>query len=251
MALPDDGELSGKVALITGAARNIGAGIATELAAAGAAVAINVRTLSDEADALAAGINDHGGRAMVLPADVGDPEDVDALIQAVESRFGRLDILVNNASSRVYRPLEELTTADWRDVMASNLDAAFFCAQAAVPVMRRSGGGAIVNIGGQAAHSGGLGRAAIAAAKAGLVGLTRALAIELAPAGIRVNCLSPGIIETGRELTPALAQAAARVPLGRLGEIGEIAATVRFLCSPGGAYITGQTIQVNGGAYLG
>ncbi len=251
MASPDDGELSGKVALITGAARNIGAGIATELAAAGAAVAINVRTLSDEADALAAGINDHGGRAMVLPADVGDPEDVEALIQAVESRFGRLDILVNNASSRAYRPLEELTVADWRDVMASNLDAAFFCAQAAVPVMRRSGGGAIVNIGGQAAHSGGAGRAAIAAAKAGLIGLTRALAIELAPAGIRVNCLSPGIIETGRELTPALAQAAARIPLGRLGEIGEIAATVRFLCSPGGAYITGQTIQVNGGAYLG
>ncbi len=251
MASPDDGELSGRVALITGAARNIGAGIATELAAAGAAVAINVRTPGEESDMLAAGINDHGGRAIVLPADVGDPEDAASLVEAVERHFGRLDILVNNASSRVYRPIEELTAADWRHVMASNLDAAFFCAQAAVPVMRQFGGGVIVNIGGQAAHSGGTGRAAIAAAKAGLVGLTRALAIELAPAGIRVNCLSPGIIETGRELTPAIAQAAARVPLGRLGEIGEIAATVRFLCSPGGAYITGQTLQVNGGAYLG
>lgn len=251
MTSPDDGELQGKVALITGAARNIGAGIVTELAAAGATVAINVRRPGDESDALAAGINDHGGRAIVLPADVGDPEDAAGLIAAVERHFGRLDILVNNASSRAYRPLEDLTVADWRAVMASNLDAAFFCAQRAVPVMRRSGGGAIVNIGGQVAHSGGAGRAAIAAAKAGLVGLTRALAIELAPAGIRVNCLSPGIIETGRDLTPALAQAATRVPLGRLGEIGEIAATVRFLCSPGGAYITGQTIQVNGGAYLG
>lgn len=247
----DDGELAGKVALVTGAARGIGAGIVTELAAAGAAVAINVRIPGEESDALAAGINDHGGRAMVLPADVGDPEDAATLVEAVERHFGRLDILVNNASARICKPLEELGVADWRMVMAANLDAAFFCAQAAVPVMRQFGGGAIVNIGGQAAHAGGASQAAVAAAKAGLVGLTRALAIELAPAAIRVNCLAPGIVETGRELTPAIAQAAARVPLGRLGEVGEIAATVRFLCSPGGGYITGQTIQVNGGAYLG
>jgi len=243
-----DGELAGKVALVTGAARNIGRGIARALAAGGAAVAIHARSSHREAEALADEIASGGGAATVVLADVTDPSDVARMIGTVEARFGRLDILVNNASLRSTHRLDALSFAEWRAVLASNLDAAFLCAQAALPLLLRQGG-TIVNIGGQVAHTGGVGRAHVAAAKGGLVGLTRALAVELAPAGIRVNCVAPGLIETERAGPPPAVPAG--IPAARLGTIAEIAGTVRFLCGPGGAYVTGQTIHVNGGVHLG
>ena len=246
-------ELSGKVALVTGGARNIGRAISLALAAAGAAVVVNARASRADADETLASIRSAGGDGAVHMADVTDPGAVGRMVEAAVGRFGRLDILVNNAAVREETPFAELRLEDWRRVVAVILDGAFVCAQACLPHLLRARAGAIVNIGGMTAYKGADGRAHVVAAKAGLAGLTRALALELAPRNITVNCVVPGTIETVRGVPGAPERPAHRqgLPvLGRRGEPAEVAGAVRFLCGPGARYITGQSVHVNGGGYM-
>ena len=246
-------ELAGKVALVTGGARNIGRAISLALAEGGAAVLINARNSRAEAEQTAAMIRSGGGKAKVHLADVTDARAVAAMADAAIGEFGRLDVLVNNAAIRAETPFAEITLEEWRRVLATVLDGAFLCAQACLPHMLRAGGGSVVNIGGMTGHQGAKGRAHVVAAKAGLAGLTRALALDLAAHGITVNCVVPGNIETLRGFPGTPERPAQRQdlpPLGRRGEPGDIAAAVRFLSGPGARYITGQSLHANGGGYL-
>jgi 3-oxoacyl-[acyl-carrier protein] reductase len=247
-------ELAGRAAFVTGASRNIGRAIALELAAAGAAVAISARESRAEAEAVRAEIEAAGGRAIVAMADIVDPQAVAAAVVATERAFGRLDILVNNAAIRGEKPFAELDHATWRRVLEVCLDGAFHCTKACLPALRASGQGAIVNIGGLTGHTGAVDRAHVVTAKAGLAGLTRALAHDLAP-DITVNCVSPGMMDTVRKASSAHGQPAhhaTRATLaGRRGKPEEIAAAIRWLVGPAGRFVTGQTIHVNGGVFMG
>ena len=234
-------ELKGRVALVTGAARNIGRAIALDLAAAGASVVVNAKTSRDEIEALAAQLD-----GLAVLADVTDEAAVARLVEQTIGRFGRLDILVNNAALRAVEPLEEITFERWREVTGVILDGAWICARACLPHISKSKAGAIINIGGMSAHTGAAGRPHVVAAKAGLVGLTRALAHDLAGKGVTVNCVVPGLIETTRSSPSAHHCESA---LGRRGTPEEVAGAVRFLAGPGARYITGQTLHVNGGAF--
>jgi len=244
-------ELSGKVALITGAAKNIGRSIALSLAADGAAVGVNTRASRSEADQVANEIRGAGGKAEVFMADVADPAAVQAMVDGVINKFGRLDILVLNAAHRNEVPFLDMDFEEWRRVMSITLDSTFLCIKAALPHLIKAGGGDIITFGGAKALSSSANRVHVAAAKHGVVGLTRTLAKEVAQYGIRVNCVSPGPIATSRPAgradhkTPTIG-----IPLGRLGGPDEIAAMVRFLCGPGGKFITGQTMHVNGGTQM-
>jgi len=249
----DASELAGKVALVTGGARNIGRAISRALAAGGAAVMVNAHSSREDAEQTVAMIKTAGGRAALHVADVTDAGAVGAMVEATVREFGRLDMLVNNAAIRAEVPFAGIKLDDWRRVLSVILDGAFLCAQNCLPHMVRAGGGAIVNIGGMTAHKGAAGRAHVVTAKAGLAGMTRALALELAPHGITVNCVVPGTIETLRGLPGAPERPAHRQslpPVGRRGEPEEVAAAVRFLCGPGARYITGQSLHVNGGGYM-
>jgi 3-oxoacyl-[acyl-carrier protein] reductase len=247
--LPAEGkELCGKVALVTGGAKNIGRAISLTLAAAGASVALNTRSSREDADAVVKQITAAGGAAAVYMADIADAAQVTAMCDAAIERFGRIDILVLNASIRREVLFKDMSFEQWRDVMSISLDGAFHCIQACLPSMLESRGGSIVTLAGDTALLGALKKAHNSAAKNGIIGLTRALAKELAEDGIRVNCVSPGHINTTRPAhRTARPDAKGMIPLGRWGESDEIAATVRFLCGPGGGFITGQTIHVNGG----
>jgi 3-oxoacyl-[acyl-carrier protein] reductase len=243
-------ELAGKVALVTGGARNIGRAIARSLAAGGASVMVNAKTSRAEAEKTVEMI---GSNAAVHIADVTKPEEVQRLVEATVKRFGRLDFLVNNAAVRYETPFSSMKFEEWRQVLAIVLDGAFLCARAALPHMIGAGGGTIVNIGGQTGHRGAAERAHVITAKAGLAGMTKALALDLAPHKITVNCVVPGTIESQRGLPGVPDRPAHRMtvpPIGRRGEPEEIAAMVRMLCGPDARYITGQAIHVNGGGYL-
>jgi 3-oxoacyl-[acyl-carrier protein] reductase len=244
-------DLSGRVALVTGSGRNIGRAIALALASAGAAVVVNARSSAAEAEAVADEIRRTGGRAAPKIGDVSDPKTVDALVDAAIGAFGRLDILVNNAAVRKETDFADLHYAEWRDILSTILDSAYLCSHAALPHLTASGSGAIVNIGGLSSFTGAAGRAHVIAAKAGLVGLTRGLAHDLARYGITVNCVAPGMIDTSRASGTEPAHHALHSPLvGRRGRPEEIAAVVRFLAGPDARYITGQTIHANGGLYM-
>jgi 3-oxoacyl-[acyl-carrier protein] reductase len=239
-------ELKGRVALVTGAGRNIGRAIALALAQAGASVVVNARSSQAEIDAVAA---ESGGLAIL--ADITDASAVARMVAQALARFGRLDLLVNNAAIRAVEPIEKISLERWREVTGVILDGAWICTHACLDALKKSGSGAIVNIGGMSAHSGAAGRPHVVAAKAGLVGLTRALAHDLAPHGITVNCVVPGMIQTvrGESAGASAHQGRRESPLGRRGSPEEVAAAVRFLCGPGARYVTGQTLHVNGGAY--
>ncbi len=246
-------ELAGKVALVTGGARNIGRAICVALAQGGASVLVNARESKDSAEETVSLIRAAGGKAALHLADITEPKAVAAMAQATVSEFGRLDILVNNAAIRKETAFADMKLEEWRHVLAVTLDGAFLCTQACLPHMVKAGGGAVVNIGGMTGHKGARGRAHVVAAKAGLAGLTRALAMDLAPHDITVNCVVPGTIETVRGLPGVPERPAHRQglpPIGRRGEPGEIAGTVRFLCGPGARYITGQSLHANGGGYM-
>jgi 3-oxoacyl-[acyl-carrier protein] reductase len=242
------GEFAGKVMVITGGARNIGRALALEMAAAGAAVCVNSRGSQAELDTLVAAITAAGGRAIRHVGDVTDPAAVRQMVQATLDAFGRIDMLVNGAVVHVVKPFLELTPADWRKTLDVVLDGAFHCAQACLPELIKAGGGSIVNMGGAAGHLPLWRRAPTAAAKAGLAGLTRALAQEFAAHNINVNCVAPGPVNTVRS-TP-LTFDMKNIPLGRFAEITEVTAMIRLLCGVNGRTITGQTIHVNGGYYM-
>jgi 3-oxoacyl-[acyl-carrier protein] reductase len=246
-----EAELQGAVALVTGAARNIGREIALTFARAGAAVVINAKSSAAQAAQLAAEIEASGGRALVVLADVSDPADVQRLIGETVAHFGRLDILVNNAALRDESPFAEITLARWRAVMQVVLDGAFLCSQAAQPHLHAGGRGAIVNIGGLTGHTGARNRAHVITAKAGLAGLTRALAHDLSSDGITVNCVVPGLIATQRDGAEPSHRAARVTLVGRQGVPDDIASAVLWLAGPGARYVTGQTLHINGGLYMG
>ena len=245
-------ELEGRVALVTGASRNIGRAIALALADAGAAVVVNARVSLDQAKAVAGEIESAGGEALALVADVTDEAAVARMVEGASKRFGRHDILVNNAAVRGVSSIDAIDPAEFRRVAGIILDGAFICAKACLPWLRASGQGAIVNIGGMSGHAGAKGRAHVVAGKMGLVGLTRALAHDLAEDAITVNCVVPGLIETVRDAASgAHSHAHGRDNLaGRRGRPEEVAAAVRFLAGPNARYVTGQDWHVNGGAYL-
>lgn len=246
-------ELNGKVAIVTGAGRNIGRAIALALADGGASIVVNARSNRAEADAVAREIEASGGKALVHIGDVADAEVVQALADAALNHFGRLDILVNNAALRREKPFAEMDYAEWRKILDVTLDGAFHCVKACLPGLRKSGAGTIVNIGGLSAHTGSKNRAHVVTAKAGIVGFTRALAYDLADDRITVNCVAPGLIGTPRPKgQPEPAHHLVHQTItGERGRPEDVAATVRFLCGPGARYITGQAIHTNGGAYLG
>jgi 3-oxoacyl-[acyl-carrier protein] reductase len=241
-------ELDGTAAIVTGSTGIIGSEIAKTLAAAGASVVINARTSEEEANVVAEDIRKAGGNAIVQMADVTDPDAVERLIAAAVSAFGRLDILVNNVGPSSVAPVTELSYEEWRRKMAIKLDSAFLCIKAAVPHLAQHGRGAIVNIGASSAHTGNPNRSADVAAKMGLAGLTGALAVELAPQQITVNCIAPGRIS--RPGATSAHFAARPIPMGREGTPEEFAATVAFFCGPHSRYTTGQTLHVNGGWYV-
>ena len=246
-------ELNGKVAIVTGAGRNIGRAIALALADGGAAVVVNVRSNTSEANAVVQEIRAAGGGALGVIGDIADPEQGEMLADAAIKHFGRVDILVNNAALRREKPFAEMSYAEWREVMSVTLDGAFHCVKACLPHLKQSGAGTIINIGGLSAHTGARDRAHVVTAKAGIVGFTRALAHDLAADGITVNCVVPGLIGTPRPKDkPEPAHHLTHQTItGERGRPEDVAAAVRFLCGPGARYVNGQAIHSNGGAYLG
>jgi 3-oxoacyl-[acyl-carrier protein] reductase len=245
-------ELTGKVAVVTGAGRNIGRAIALALADGGASILVNARSNRTEAEAAVREIETLGVKALIHIGDVADREAVQAMADAAVKQFGRIDILVNNAALRREKPFDEMSYADWREIMDVTLDGAFHCSKACLAALRKSGAGTIVNIGGLSAHTGAKNRAHVVTAKAGIVGFTRALASELAADGITVNCVVPGLIGTPRAKDkPEPAHHLTHQTLtGERGKPEDVAALVRFLCGPAARYVTGQAIHANGGAYF-
>ena len=244
------GEFEGKVVLVTGAGVNIGRAVALSFAGAGAAVAVNTRSSREAAEGTAAEIRKGGGRAEVFMADVIDAAAVKSMVEAIVAKFGRLDYLVLNASVRREVPFLEMTYEEWRRPIDTTLDGAFHCIKACLPHMLKSGGGAIVTLGG--AEWGIVGKAHSSAAKSGLAGLVRALGKELAPHNIRINCVAPGHIDTSRPAHRTARPAVPEyIPMRRYGSCTEIADTVLFMCSKASGYVTGQTLRANGGQMMG
>ena len=247
------GVLDGKVALVTGAGKNIGCAIALRLARDGAAVVVNGRSDRAAVEAVAGEIAATGGRAMAHLADVSDQGAVERMVEGAAAALGGVDIAVCNAGLRRQTPFLDMPFAEWREILSVALDGAFLVARAVAPRMARRGGGAIVGLSGVSTHLGVPNRAHVSASKAGLEGLMRALAVELAPHGIRCNCVAPGTIGTERGASAGASPsrlAGDAVPLRREGTADEVAAVVRLLVGPEGGYVTGQTVHVNGGAFL-
>jgi 3-oxoacyl-[acyl-carrier protein] reductase len=244
-------DLSGRVALVTGASRGIGRAIALKLAAQGATVVAAAR--EQNAAATVEEITAAGGKAVVASVDVADAAAIDALVAGTLERHGQIDILVNNAGITKDQLLLRMKRADWDAVIATNLTGAFALTQAVLKPMIRQKGGRIVCISSVVGQSGNAGQANYAASKAGLIGFAKSVAQEVASRNITVNVVAPGLIETDmtRAITgDAREEWAARIPLKRLGTADDIAAAVCFLASPEASYITGQVLAVNGGMYM-
>jgi 3-oxoacyl-[acyl-carrier protein] reductase len=242
-------DLTHRVALVTGASRGIGRAVALSLAKAGAAVAVNYRERAAQAAEVVAEIEAAGGKAIAVGADVSAREAVEAMTREVEAKLGPIDVLVNNAGVATIRGLDDLTEADFDSAIAVNLKSAFLCIQAVLPGMRARHWGRIVNMSSVAARGGGAIGAHYNASKAGLEGLTRAYASRLAPEGVTVNAVAPGLIDTDMAAPIKQAGGASRIPIGRFGMADEVAQAVLMLA--GNAYMTGQTIAVNGGMLFG
>src|SRR5262245_37838678 len=243
--MPAYASLEGKVALVTGGSRGIGAAISRELARAGAKVAVNYRSGQEAAEAVASEV---GGVA--LAANVGDPAEAQALVERVESELGDVDVLVNNAGVTRDTLIARMSDDDWTEVIETNLRGTFNTCRAVSRKMLRRRSGAIVNLSSVAGVHGNPGQANYAASKAGIIGLSKALARELGVRGVRVNAIAPGYITT--ELTDVLTEEQTglilgNTPLGRLGSPEDVAAAVRFLCSDEAAFITGDVLLVDGG----
>ena len=242
-----------RVVLVTGASRNIGRAIALAFAREGADVAVNAAAGAAEAEAVADEIRALGRRAVVCLADITDGAAVARMAAQVQQELGPVDVLVLNAAIRPESPILEMTYAEWRRVLDISLDGAYHCTRAFLPAMLARGWGRIITLGGLTSQRGQANRAHVAAAKGGLQGFTRALAVELGPTGVTVNMVAPGSIATGRATAEAAARFAAAgqaSPVGRQGLPEEIAAACLYLASPLAAYVTGQTLNVNGGVVL-
>ena len=243
--------MTGRVALVTGASRGIGRAIALGLAGARATVVAAAR--GDHAAPTVDAIRAAGGAADALALDVTDGAAIDAAIKGILERHGRLDVLVNNAGITRDTLLLRMKREDWDAVLQTNLTAAFACAQAVLKPMIKQRSGRIINITSVVGQSGNAGQANYAASKAGLIGFTKALALEVASRNVTVNAVAPGLIDT--DMTRAIAggaheEWAAKIPLGRLGTADDVANAVRFLASDEASYITGHVLAVNGGMYL-
>src|SRR5271169_6215794 len=237
-------ELTGKVAVVTGAGRNIGRAIALALADGGASIVVNARSNRAEAEDVAREIEARGRKALVHIGDVADAADVQAMAELAVKHFGGIDILVNNAALRREKPFAEMSHAEWREIMDVTLDGAFHCVKACLPALTKSGAGTVINIGGLSAHTGAKNRAHVVTAKAGLIGFTRALAHDFASDGITVNCVIPGLIGTPRpQDRPEPAHHATHQTIsGARGKPEDVATLVRFLCGPAARYVNGQAI---------
>src|SRR6185437_2931357 len=241
--MPTKLDLKGRVALVTGGSRGIGAAVALALAEAGCAVAVNYRARADEADAVAAKIKAIGGRAMTVAADVSQAIAVTAMVEDVTKALGPIDILINNAGMAIVRAVDDLTEADFDQTIAVNLKSAFLCTQAVLPAMRSRKWGRIVNITSGAARGAGAIGPHYNASKAGMEGLTRGYAARLVKEGITVNSVAPSLIET--DMMGGRTDLARNIPLGRMGQPDEVAHAVIMVL--GNDYMTGQTIMLNGG----
>lgn len=245
---------AGKVALVTGAGKNIGRTIALDLAARGASVVVNGRSDKAAVDAVVGEINAMGRQAIACMADVSDEDATARMVADAVSAFGGIDIVVSNAGLRRQTPFLNMSLAEWREILSVALDGAFILAKAAVPHMIPRGGGAIVALSGISTHVGTPNRCHVSASKSGLEGLMRALAIELAPHRITCNCVAPGAVDTVRGASAGGAApsslAERGIPLGRKAAVEEISGAVRYLAGPDGRYVTGQVLHVNGGVFL-
>ena len=242
--------LEGKTALVTGSGRNIGRAIILKLAKDGANVVVNARTNKEEAEAVAAEARALGVVALPFVADVSERQQVTSMFAAAAEQFGGVDILVSNAAIRPRKPFTELTYADWEWVRGVVLDGAFHVAHAAVPNMVKNGYGRIVFFTGDGAFTGTATRSHVSAAKMGVIGLARGLASEFAPKNIRVNVISPGRIDTSRDMAwyPQGGMTdTSDIPVGRLGSVDDIAAATMFLINDDCGFMSGQTLHVNGG----
>jgi 3-oxoacyl-[acyl-carrier protein] reductase len=233
----------GRVALVTGGSRGIGAAISSELAEAGAAVAVNYRERADAANELVEQLRKAGRRAIAVQADVSRADAVTSMVERIKTELGPIGILINNAGIAITRGLDDLTEADFDRTIAVNLKSVFLCTQAILPMMRAGKWGRIVNVSSGAARGAGAIGPHYNASKAGIEGLTRGYAARLVKEGITVNAVAPSLIET--EMMKGQANLVSRIPLGRLGKPQEVAKTVMMLIE--NAYMTGQTVAMSGG----
>lgn len=246
-------QLAGKVALVTGASRGIGRAVAIRLAKSGAKIAVNYAGNQAAAEEVKQIIEANGGEAILVQADVSDAESVDTMVQTVMEAFGRIDILVNNAGITRDTLLMRMKEADWNAVIQTNLTGVFYVTKAVAKIMMKQRSGKIVNMSSVVGLMGNAGQANYAAAKAGVIGFTKSMAKELAARNITVNAIAPGFIAT--DMTAVLSDKvkedlATKIPLGRLGEADDIANAVIFLVSDCASYITGQTLNVDGGMVM-
>jgi NAD(P)-dependent dehydrogenase (short-subunit alcohol dehydrogenase family) len=255
MLTTDKFRLDGKVAIVTGSGRNIGRAVAEAFAAAGAKVVVNGRRNGDAVDEVVDGIHANGGEAIGIMADVSRHDEVEALVRQCMDTFGSVDIIVSNVGIRRYQSFLDITVEDWEDVIRTNLSASFFLARNALPHMQARRWGRFIVVSGfdgfwaQITH-----RAHNIAAKAGLHGFAKALAREFGVDGITANTVAPGAIDTERDWSQYPHQARERleqeIPLGRFGDVDELAGACLFLASEAGGFVSGQVIHVNGGHYM-
>ncbi len=246
--------LQGAVAVVTGGSRGIGAAICEELGRSGAKVVVNYSGSQGPAEEVASKINEigGGGEAVIAQADVSDPEQAQGLIDEAVEQFGRIDILVNNAGMNIDKPLGQLEVDDWNEVVQLDLNGVFYATHAALPYMTEQDSGRIINISSVVGEQGNMMQANYSAAKAGVLGFTKTAALELAQNNITVNAVAPGFIETEMvEAIPENIQEAilGQIPLGRFGKAEEIARAVRYIVEEGD-YMTGNTLDINGGFYM-
>ena len=246
-------QLDGKVALVTGASRGIGRAVAIRLAKSGAKIAVNYAGNQAAAEEVKQIIEQNGGKAILVQADISNAESVDAMVATVMEAFGRIDILVNNAGITRDTLLMRMKEADWNAVIQTNLTGVFYVTKAVSKIMMKQRYGKIVNMSSVVGLMGNAGQANYAAAKAGVIGFTKSMAKELAARNITVNAIAPGFIAT--DMTAVLSDKvkedlATKIPMGRLGEADDIAAAVLFLVSDSASYITGQTLNVDGGMVM-